>query len=152
MSFFHENDTGDYAVPDIIHLSSTPKATVKNQRLENNSMRLLVTLGLLAVVLMPVSGLNQPERVTNRPIIATDVLPLQSSRVHNSHLAETILLGVEHSGDVGQSLAAAELAVAFDVASHAVDDVGHGLAGVGSVCIIVQHGGGVDGAVGTEGE
>lgn len=54
---------------------------------------------------------------------------------------------VQDGGDFGQTLAGAELRVALDIAGHAVDNVGHGLAGVGLVSVVVDDGGGVDLAV-----
>lgn len=102
---------------------------------------------LLAVRLALTVRLNQPERVARRAIVTANVLPLQRSGVHHGHLAESVLLRVQNSSDVGQALAAAELAVTLDVACHTVDDVGHGRAGVGVVGVLVHDRGRVDGTV-----
>lgn len=100
----------------------------------------------------PLSGrLQQPKRIPNSTITTTNILPLQSCRVDNRHLAEPVFLRVQHGGHVRQRLSLAELAVALDIARHAVDDVGHGLAGVGAVGVVVHNGGVVDGAVLAEG-
>lgn len=94
--------------------------------------------------------LQKGQRVTNSAIIATDQLPLESSLVEDSQLAEAVMDLVQQGGDVGQTLAVAEFAVTLDVAGHAVDDMGDGLAVVGIVRVVVDDGGGIDGAVGSQ--
>lgn len=97
-----------------------------------------------------VGRLKKGQRVTNSAIIATDQLPLESSLVEDGELAETVVDLVQQGGDVGQTLAVAEFAVALNVAGHAVDDMGDGLAVVGVVGVVVDDGGGIDGTVGSQ--
>lgn len=105
-------------------------------------MRLLAPAtfsGLLAV-----ARLHQPKVITNRAIVTTDVLPLQSSGIDNRDLAETILARVQDGGDVAQTLTGAQLAVTLDVSGHAVDDMGHGCSSIGLVGVVVDDRGSVD--------
>jgi hypothetical protein len=59
---------------------------------------------------------------------------------------------IEDSGDVKGTLASIQGAVTFDVAGCSVDEMGHGDARVGVVCIVVNDGRCVDGAVCAERE
>lgn len=107
---------------------------------------------LARLVALHTRRLQQRQRITNLAIIAADVLPLQGSGADDSQLAEAEVLVVEDGGDVLLALTGAELAVALDVAGGTVDEVSHGLAGVGAVGVVVDDGGSVDGTVGAEGE
>lgn len=97
-----------------------------------------------------VRWLEKSKRVTNGAIITTDQLPLESSLVEDGQLAEAVVDLVQQGGDVGQTLAGAKFTVALNVAGHAVDDVGDGLAVVGIVGVVVHNGGSIDGAVSAE--
>ena len=91
-------------------------------------------------------ALEQRELVADRTILSTDKLPLEGSRVEDSELAEPVVRCVEENGDV-QNRVTVELAVAFNVASHTVDDVGHRLARIGVKGVVVDDGRRVDGVV-----
>lgn len=96
---------------------------------------------------MLATRLKQPQRISNLAIAAADILPLQSSGVRNSQLAETVLLGVQHGSDVSEALARTELRVTLNITSHTVDNVSDRLPGVGTVCILVEDRAAVEGAV-----
>lgn len=91
--------------------------------------------------------LKQHKLITNRSIISSHKRPLERSSIEDSELAESVMRLVENSGNVRDSLICRQRAVGFDVASHAVDDVRHGDAGIGIVGVVVKDGGFVYGAV-----
>ena len=97
------------------------------------------------------AALQQSELISDASIISTDKRVGKSGRVNDVDLAESIVFLVKDTGDV-QLRRAVKNAVAFDVAGHTVDDVGHRHAGVGEVGVVVDDGGHVDGAVRTERE
>ncbi len=59
---------------------------------------------------------------------------------------------IKHSGNVERNLTRVEGAVAFNVAGHSVDDMGHRYSGIGVVSVIINDRRLVDGGVHAEGE
>jgi hypothetical protein len=70
----------------------------------------------------------------------------------NSQLAEAVVRLVQDAGNVQRRRARGKGAVTLNVASHTIDDVSHGLAGVGVKGVVVDNRALVDGAVGAKGE
>lgn len=111
------------------------------------------------------SVFDQGEGVADFGLVALDVLHGEDGAVVDGQLGEAELLVVEDVGD-GEDLEAAELGVRLcallanntsvfrnqlaDVPSHAVDNVGDGDTGVGSVGAVVDDGVDVNGTVGTK--
>lgn len=107
---------------------------------------------LIVLARLVASRLQQHQRIANLAITAADVFPLESSGVKDGQLAEAVVLVVENGSDVLLALAGAELAVALNVSGRAVDEVSHGLSGIGVVGVVVDNGGSVDGTVHAERE
>lgn len=107
---------------------------------------------LVVLARLVASRLQQSQRIANLAIIAADVLPLESSGVNDGQLAEAVVHVVKNGSDVLLALARAELAVALEVSGRAVDEVSHGLSGIGAVGVVVDDGGSVDGTVHAERE
>lgn len=107
---------------------------------------------LIVLARLVASWLQQRQRIANLAIVAADVLPLESSGVNDGQLAEAVVHVVENGSDVLLALAGAELAVALEVSGGAVDEVSHGLSGIGAVGVVVDDRSSVDGTVHAEGE
>lgn len=83
--------------------------------------------------------LQQCQGITNGSIVSTDEFPLQLLLAQNGQLAEAVMRLVKDGSDVSKTLSLAELAVALQVTRHAVHEVGHGLAGVGVIGMVVDN-------------
>lgn len=88
--------------------------------------------------------------ISNRTVITTDKLPCECLGVLDGEFAETKVCRIQKCGEIGETLSRAEFAVALNVTSHAVDQMGHGMALVGVVGIVVDDRGAVNGTVGTK--
>jgi hypothetical protein len=88
--------------------------------------------------------LQQVHVVTNRTIFPVHKLPAHGSLVVNGQLGETVVYLVKVRSNVLLLLTIGKSAVAFDIACHAIDEMGEGLAGVCVVCVVVNNGTVVD--------
>ena len=106
---------------------------------------ILVVLLVVPLVLFGVARLEQHKFISDRSIISKNKLKLEGGSVEDGELTESVVFRIKDSGDVQNT--PTQFAVAFNVSSHAVDDVRHRHASVSIVGIIINDRGCVDGAV-----
>jgi hypothetical protein len=97
-----------------------------------------------------VARLEQQKFISDRSIISKNKLKLEGGSAEDGELIQSVMFRIKDSGDVQNT--PAQFAVAFNVSSHAVDDVRHRHAFVGIVGVVVDNGGCIDGAVHCERE
>ena len=93
--------------------------------------------------------LEQYKFISDRSILSKDKLKLEAFGI-DGELIESVIFRIKNSSDVQKF--SAQFAVAFNVSSHAVDDVRHRYAFVGIIGVIVDDGGCVNGAIRRERE
>ena len=111
---------------------------------------ILVVLLVVPFVPLGVARLEQHKFISNRSIISKNKLPLEGGSVEDGELTETVVFRIKDSGDVQNT--PAQFTVAFNVSSHAVDDMRHRHASVGIVGVVVDDRGCVNSAVHRERE
>lgn len=94
--------------------------------------------------------LEQNKFVSDRSIVSKNKPKPKGSSVEDSELIESVVCHIKDSGDVQNT--PAQFAVAFNISSHAVDNVRHGHAFVGIEGVVVDNRGCVDVAVHRERE
>ena len=106
---------------------------------------ILVVLLVVSLENFGVARLEQHKFISDRSIISKNKLKPEGGSVEDGELTESVVFRIKDSGDVQNT--PAQFAVAFNVSSHAVDDVRHRHAFVGIECVVVDDRGCVDGAV-----
>ena len=94
--------------------------------------------------------LEQDKFISDRSIISKNKLKPEGGSIEDGELIESVVFRIKDSGDVQNT--PAQFAVAFNVSSHAVDDVRHRHAFVGIVGVVVEDRGCVNGAIHRERE
>jgi hypothetical protein len=97
-----------------------------------------------------VTWLEQHKFISDRSILSKNKLKPESGSVEDGELIESVVFRIKDSGDIQNT--PAQFAVAFNVSSHAVDDVRHRYAFAGIVGVVVDDRGCVDGAIHRERE